>query len=70
MSQNGRRGGKKGRKIGRASRRPATARYKVLGMSVRNKIRKLKKHLKYYNHPNDKTAQFALARIQKIRKSA
>lgn len=46
--------GKKGRKIGRAARRPSTKRYKADDRSELNKIKKLERHIKA--HPEDKQA--------------
>lgn len=44
--------GKKGsKKVGRCIRKPSHIRYNNLNMRLRNKIRKLKKHLKF--HPKD-----------------
>ena len=47
--------GKKGaKKIGRNLRKPACARYRNEMRWVKNKIKKLKRHLK--KHPNDRVA--------------
>ena len=49
------------RKYGRGLRSPAHARYVNEGRRERNKIRKIKKHLKA--HENDKIAEKALKKI-------
>jgi len=59
-----RRGGKKGRKIGRSKRRPGHTRYNNEKRWIGNKIKKLKKHLKKY--PKDKIAVKALSILQGI----
>lgn len=49
-------------KIGRHLRSPKRTRYINLNMRLRNKIRKLKKHIK--SHENDKCAINALKRAE------
>jgi len=51
--------GKKGsKKVGRCVRKPSHARYNNMNMRLKNKIKKLKKHIK--SHENDKCAIYAL----------
>ena len=53
-----RKGGQKNRKFFRQARRPAKKRYNHEVRWFKNKLRKLKKHIK--NHQNDKVAIKAL----------
>jgi len=55
-----RRKGKKNRKHGRYSRHPSSVRYRAERRWERNKVKKLRKHLK--SHPNDLQAQSVLER--------
>ncbi|MFQ6011539.1 MAG: hypothetical protein ACE5KG_05150 [Nitrososphaerales archaeon] len=50
------RGGKKGRKIGRSKEK--CQRYRAAGTREKNKIRKVRKHVR--RHPNDAVARRAL----------
>lgn len=51
--------GKKGRKVGRDKKKCQD--YRARGLRIKNKIRKLKKHIK--RQPRDLAAQEALARL-------
>ncbi len=51
--------GKKGRKIGRSKRHPAAQRYLGEKRWIRNRVRRIERHLKRY--PDDKQAQRALS---------
>jgi len=52
-------GGKKNRKIGRYSKHPSSCRYKGEQRWVRNRVRRIERHIKYY--PNDLQARSILA---------
>ena len=56
-------GKKGGKKIGRGLRKPAHSRYVSLNICLRNRIRKLKKHIKKY--ARDLVAKEALKRAEK-----
>ena len=52
-------GGKKNRKIGRYSKHPASMRYKGEQRWIRNRIRRIERHIR--NFPNDLQARSILA---------
>jgi hypothetical protein len=52
-------GGKKGRKIGRYAKHPSSMRYKGEQRWIRNKVRRMMRHLRRY--PNDAQARNLLA---------
>lgn len=54
--------GKKNRKIGRYSKHPSSQRYKAEQRWIRNKVRRMTRHLKYY--PNDEQAAALLAEMK------
>jgi hypothetical protein len=53
--------GKKGRKIGRYSKHPSSVRYRSERRWERNKVRRLRRHLKAY--PDDLQAKGLLSQI-------
>ena len=55
----GKKGGKKGRKIGRYAKHPSSMRYKGEQRWIRNKVRRMMRHLRRY--PNDAQARNLLA---------
>lgn len=50
--------GKKGRKIGRYGKHPSSQRYKAEKRWLKNRLRRIERHLRKY--PNDKQARAAL----------
>ena len=51
----GKKGGKKGRKIGRYAKHPSSMRYKGEQRWIRNRIRRIERHIR--NYPNDTQAR-------------
>jgi len=54
----------KGKKIGRAARRPRKMRYEMQNRKFTNKLRRIAKHLK--THPGDKVSENALKRLRNV----